>query len=80
MVWTADDAAGQAYSLTHGTCHAKVWHSGIDHWSVFVSRPGVSIGQHSFTTVQDAQAWCEARLTELVADGHCAVGGGNRPL
>ena len=80
MVWTADDAAGQAYSLTHGTCHAKVWHSGIDNWTVFVSHPGVSIGQHSFTTLQDAQAWCEARLTELVADGQCAVHARTPPL
>ena len=79
MVWTADAAAGQAYSLTHGTCHAKVWHSGIDQWAVFVSHPGVSIGQHSFTTLQDAQAWCEGRLREFVADGHCAADAGPSP-
>ena len=73
--WTSDPT-GERYFLTHGTCHATVWYSAMDHWTAFVSRTGASIGQHSFTTVQDAQAWCEARLTEFAADGYCAAATG----
>ena len=72
MEWIGDDVA-QVYTLTQGTCHAKVWYSVTDHWSAFVHHAGGSIGQHSFTTVQDAQAWCEAQLSVHIADGHCTT-------
>ncbi len=76
--WTSDPA-GERYFLTHGTCQATVWYSAMDHWTGFVSRPGASIGQHSFTTMQDAQAWCEARLTEVVAGRHRTTRSGVPP-
>ena len=79
MEWTNDNA-GERYTASQGTCAAKVWYSAVDHWSGSVSRAGASIGQHHFSTLQDAQAWCEARLMEFAADGHCAADGGTPPL
>ncbi len=79
MEWTSDNDA-EIYTFTQGPCAAKVWYSAVDHWCGSVSRVGVSIGQRSFTTIQDAQAWCEAQLAAFVADGHCAADAGAPPL
>ncbi len=77
MKWTGDETTA-IYTFTQGTCHAKVWYSPIDHWCAFISRAGSSIGQHSFTTVQDAQAWCEAQLSVHIADGRCTTSSESR--
>ena len=74
------DAAGAIYTLTQGTCLAKVWYSTANHWSGSVRRGGVSLGQHHCRTLQDAQAWCAARLAAFIADGHCGADAGMPPL
>ena len=79
MEWTIDNA-GERYTRMQGTCVAKVWYTAVDHWSGSVSRARASIGQHHFSTLQDAQSWCEARLREFIADGHCGVEARKPPL
>ena len=76
--WT-HDPAGQTYLLSQASCHAKVWCSTLDQWAASVSYLGVSIGQQGFRTARDAQAWCEARLTEFVAGGHRTTRSGVPP-
>ena len=70
MDWTGPDSA-LTYTLTQGTCQAKVWYSAVDGWVASVTRGTTTIGQLNFTTLQDAQAWCETQVTKLVDDGQC---------
>jgi hypothetical protein len=71
MDWTGPDSA-LTYTLTQGTCQAKVWYSAADGWVASVTRGTTTIGQLNFTTIQDAQAWCETQFTKLIDDGQCA--------
>ena len=77
FAWRSDDV-GQTYTLTLGACHAKVSGSASAGWAAFISHTRASIGQHSFTTREHAQAWCEQHLLDLIADGRCTLGAPQR--
>ena len=79
MDWTSDTTGAQ-YTLTHGTCHARVWQSPVDHWSAVVTTTRSTVGQENFIQVADAWAWCERQLAAFVDDGHCTAEGGVPPL
>jgi hypothetical protein len=71
MDWTGPNNA-LTYTLTQGTCHAKVWYSSVDGWVASIMYRASTFGQMNFTTLHDAQAWGETQLTKLVNDGQCA--------
>ena len=71
MDWMADDA-GERYSASQSTCQGHVWREVTGDWAALISHEGHTVDQNWFAVVEDAQAWCEARLAELAAAGRCA--------
>ena len=70
MEWTSDNGS-QRYTTRHGSCHAAVWQHPDGDWSALISRDGHAVDQKWFPALEDAWAWCEARLAELAATGRC---------
>ena len=71
MEWTSD-TGGQTYTTKQESCQALVWRTMSREWNVLVSGEGSAVGHETFTTLEDAQAWCEAQLAELAAAGQCS--------
>jgi hypothetical protein len=70
MEWTSDN--GQTYTAEQDSCQVRVWYSTVGEWKAFVRWAGSTARYASFTTREDAQAWCEAQLVELAAAGQCS--------
>ena len=71
MEWTSA-AASEMYSTTQGSCQGLVWQESTGGWKAMVSRQGVAVRTDRFTTLEEAWAWCEAQLNDLVTTGQCA--------
>ncbi len=74
MEWTSD-TTGRRYTTTQGSCQGTVWQNTTGQWTATVHSTGLDVGQRSCAALADAQAWCEAQITALVATGRCAQRG-----
>jgi hypothetical protein len=70
MEWTSDNG-NQHYTTTQGSCQCVVWHHPDGDWAALISRDGHAVDQNWFPALEDAWAWCEARLAELAEVGRC---------
>jgi hypothetical protein len=59
-----DDPADQAATLIQGDARCRVWRTAADTWAALISVRGDATAAYSFTTREEAQAWCEAQLAE----------------
>jgi hypothetical protein len=66
MPWDYD-ARTQAYRLVRGSYRCTVRHTAAGQWLAVISGQGQGADASSFDTPAEAQAWCEARVTELTA-------------
>jgi hypothetical protein len=66
MTWEYDPLT-QASSLVSGIYRCTVRHTGAGQWSAVMSAQGQGADAYSFDTQAAAQAWCEARVAELMA-------------
>jgi hypothetical protein len=66
MTWGYDPLT-KAYSLLTGLFRCTVRHTAAGQWLAVISCQGHGTDGYSFDTLQEAQAWCEARVTELAA-------------
>ena len=66
MTWEYDPTT-QAYSLVRGSYRCTVRRTAAGQWLAVLSHAGHGADAYSFDTQAAAQAWCEARLTELMA-------------
>ena len=65
MTWEYDPIT-QAYNLVSGSYRCTVRHTGAGQWSAVISAQGHGADAYSFDTQAEAQAWCEARVAELM--------------
>ena len=63
MSWEYDPIT-KAYSLITGIFRCTVRHTTAGQWLAVLSQEGHGAAAYSFDTQADAQAWCEARVTE----------------
>ena len=68
MEWNSDNP-GQRYTTTKGRYEATVGQTEAGHWRARICCVGAVELQDTFNTLEDAWAWCEARLAELAAAG-----------
>ena len=66
MEWVYDPIT-QASSLVSGIYRCTVRRTTAGQWSAVISAQGQGTDAYSFDTLAEAQAWCEARVTELTA-------------
>ncbi len=66
MPWEYD-ARTQAYRLVSGWYRCTVRRTTSGSWLAVISWQGQGTDAYSFATPADAQAWCEARLSERTA-------------
>ena len=66
MPWEYDSVT-TAYSLVSGSYRCTVRHTAAGQWLAVISHAGQGADAYSFDTQTEAQAWCEARVTELAA-------------
>ncbi len=66
MTWEYDPLT-KTSSLVRGRYRCTVRHTATGHWLAVISHDGHGADAYSFDTQADAQAWCEARVTELTA-------------
>ena len=66
MEWVYDPRT-QASSLVAGPYRCTVRRTIAGQWSAVISAQGQGTDAYSFDTQAEAQAWCEARVTELTA-------------
>ena len=64
MEWVYDPIT-QASSLVSGHYRCTVRRTGTGQWMAVISWQGQGADAYSFDTQAEAQAWCEARVTEL---------------
>ncbi len=62
MKWKYD-AANNAYTLTIGDIHCRVWLM-LGAWQAIVSCRGEAVNGYNFPTAEAACAWCEAQVHE----------------
>ena len=67
MHWT-HDVAGRTYSCTKDGYQAIVWRTSTGEWRALLSHHQRTIAHVQYMTLQDAQAWCEARLAALAKE------------
>ena len=70
MNWTSDNG-GQTYTAQQDSCEGLVWRTTSGEWRALVSWAGSAVGHATFTTLEDAQAWCEAHVADLSVIGRC---------
>jgi hypothetical protein len=66
MEWTFGPAT-KAYTAELGGGHARVWRAPAGTWSARVTIHRYEQWRHGFHALEEAQAWCEAQLNQLVA-------------
>ena len=66
MPWEYD-ASTQAYRLVSGSYRCTVRRTAVGPWLAVISWQGQGADAYSFDTLDEAQAWCETRVTELAA-------------
>ncbi len=66
MTWVYDPPT-QAYRLIAGRYRCAVRRMTAGQWVAVVSHQGQGADAYRFDTQAEAQAWCEARLAELMA-------------
>ena len=64
MRWTLD-ATGLTYICTLGSDQALIWRTFTGAFVALICQDHVAIGHEQCRTLEEAQAWCEARLAEL---------------
>ncbi len=67
MEWTGD-ATGRQYMLIQGAYSGLVWRTSTGEWNALLSANGPALYHTRCGRLQEAQAWMEARLRELVRD------------
>ena len=60
------DPGSQAYTLINGDFRCRVWPAFVT-WSALVRHRGVTTTALDFNTIDEACAWCEARVAERQA-------------
>ena len=65
MLWEYDPTT-KAYSLVSGIYRCTVRHTAAGQWLAVLSHAGHGADAYSFDTQAEAQAWCEARVAELM--------------
>ncbi len=63
MDWTYD-ATDNAYTLLRGDARCRVWYTSLENWAAACMHRGTSSAAYNFTTVEDAKAWCGARVMQ----------------
>ncbi len=63
MRWT-HDADDNAYTLISGNVRCRVWYTLLDTWAAACMHHGTSSAAYSFTTAEEAKAWCEQQVTK----------------
>ena len=58
------DPSGEAYTLSSGAFRCRVWFTSLNTWAAAHMYHGTSSASYSFTTVEDAQAWCEQQVAK----------------
>ena len=66
MEWVYDPRT-RAYRLVSGRYRCTVRRTAAGQWLAVISHAGQGADAYSFDTPAEAQAWCEARVTELTA-------------
>jgi hypothetical protein len=59
-----DDLAAQISTLITEDARCHVWYTSHATWAAEVSRTDGETDVHHLATLNDAKAWCEARVTE----------------
>ncbi len=65
-------ADGFSQPARQDSCQGLVWRTRSGEWRALVSWEGSAARHASFTTLEDAQAWCEAQIAELITISRCA--------
>ncbi len=63
LAWT-HDTPDNAYTLISGEFRCRVWFTSLNTWAAAHMYHGTSSASYSFTTVEDAQAWCEQQVAK----------------
>ncbi len=64
MEWSSAEDS-QTYTTVHSDHRAMVWRHEGGRWTALVTKAGREAGHKHFAKLEDAWAWCEARIAEL---------------
>ena len=70
MEWQTDVTL-QLHSVGVGSCEGVVKQTSGAVWTAFVSRRGNQTAHDSFSSLEDAQAWCEMHLKQYQEEQLC---------
>ncbi len=63
MSYWESDPNGEAYTLVRDDIRGRVWRR-KEAWEAVISQHGGFLSAGDFRTADEAQAWCEERITE----------------
>ena len=70
MEWQTDSTL-QVDTTGVGSCEGVVKQTSGTVWTAFVSRSGNQIAHDSFSSLEDARAWCEMHLKQYQEEKLC---------